>query len=146
MMLCFTTSLFGWIWSIGSVLNKKLPEGVRLNVTRFKVIFAFPFIYLLTLDIWMGFLFTLSPIDTNSDWWVIILFVALHFIAIGCTIYGIRFAAKSLKSIELERMAHFQDYAFDFLLIWISFFGYWIIQPRLNKITKTAGKLNPDPL
>ncbi len=144
MMLLFTASLFGWIWSIGSKLNTKLPEGIRLNAGRFKIIFAIPFIYLLTLDIWMGFLFSLSPIDSGSDWWVIILFVALHFIAIGCTIYGIRFAAKTLKSIELGRMAHFQDYAFDFLLIWVSIIGYWVIQPRVNKLMQTATNINPE--
>ena len=137
MMLIFTASLFGWIWSIGSRLNEKLPEGITLNVHRFRIIFAIPFIYLLTLDIWMGFLFSLSPFETASDWWVILLFVLLHFIAIGCTIYGIRFAAKTLKSIELGRMAHFQDYAFDFLLIWISIVGYWVLQPRINKLIQS---------
>ncbi len=137
MMLIFTTSLFGWIWSIGGKLSEKLPETVRLNTSRFKIIFAIPFIYLLTLDIWMGFLFSLGPVDTRSDWWVIILFAVLHFIAIACTIYGIRFAAKTLKSIELQRMAHFEDYAVDFLLIWISIIGYWYIQPRINRLVNT---------
>ena len=134
MMLCFTASLFGWIWSIGAKLNLHLPDGVRLNSSRFKIIFAIPFIYLLTLDIWMGFLFSLSPSDISSNWWVIMFFIVLHFVAMGCTIYGIRFAAKTLKSIELGRMAHFQDYAVDFFLIWVSFVGYWFIQPRINGI------------
>lgn len=145
MMLLFTASLFGWIWSIGAKLNEKLPEGIQLNVSRFKIIFAIPFIYLLTLDIWMGFLFTLSPIDSGSDWWVIITFIALHLLAIGCTIYGIRFAAKTLRSIELGRMAHFQDYAVDFLLIWVSLIGYWVLQPRINKLMEKTANFTPEP-
>ena len=145
MMLFFTSTLFGWIWSIGAKLNEQLPDGVKLNASRFKLIFAIPFVYLLTLDIWMGFLFSLNPIDTSSDWWVILLFVALHFIAMGCTIFGVRFAAKTLKSIELGHMAHFQDYAIDFFLIWVSFLGYWIIQPRINKIINSAEIPNARP-
>lgn len=137
MILLFTFSIFGWIWTIGVKLNQKLPDGVRLNVGRFKRVLLIPFVYLITLDVWMGFLFTFTPFDSSSAWWAIGLFVMLHFIAIGCTIYGIRFAAKTLKSIELGRMAHFSDYAIDFLLIWISIFGYWIVQPRINKIEKS---------
>ena len=136
MILLFTASIFGWIWTIGVKLNGLLPEGVHLNVARFKRVVSIPFIYLITLDIWMGFLFSLSPIDTSTDWWVIILFSSIHFIAIGCTIYGIRFAAKTLKSIELGRMVHFQDYAALFFLIWISILGYWVVQPRFNDIAK----------
>ncbi len=143
MMLCFTTFLYGWIWSIATVLNRKLPAGVRLNVVRFKIIFAVPFIYLLTLDIWMGFLFSLAPLDNVGDWWLIFLIVVLHFISIGCTIYGIRFAAKTLKSIELGRLAHFQDYALEFFLLWITIIGYWVIQPKLNRLIGESKEVVP---
>jgi hypothetical protein len=46
------------------------------------------------------------------------------------------FAAKTLKTIELERKAKFPEYAGEFMLIWFSVIGYWILQPRINKLIK----------
>jgi hypothetical protein len=32
-------------------------------------------------------------------------------------------------------LAKFSDYSGEFFLIWFSPIGYWILQPRLNKLT-----------
>jgi hypothetical protein len=42
--------------------------------------------------------------------------------------------AQTLRSVELGRLANFSDYAIEFFLIWFSPVGFWILQPRLNKL------------
>ncbi len=62
--------------------------------------------------------------------------VPLHLFSMFIIFWGIRFAAKTLKSVELGRMAKFGDYAGEFFLIWFSIIGYWVLQPRLNEFVK----------
>jgi hypothetical protein len=64
------------------------------------------------------------------------LFVFVHLLSMVCIFLGLRFAAKTMKSVELGRMAKFGDYAGEFFLIWFSPIGVWFLQPRLNKLTE----------
>ncbi|HMQ60497.1 MAG TPA: hypothetical protein PKE06_07510 [Flavilitoribacter sp.] len=54
-------------------------------------------------------------------------------------------AAKTLKSVELQRNVVFGDFIGEFVLIWFQFTGVWFIQPKLNKWadkTETNGPLD----
>jgi hypothetical protein len=44
------------------------------------------------------------------------------------------FAAKTLKTIELGRLAKINEYAVEAFLIWMVPLGVWFIQPRLNEL------------
>ena len=55
MMILFIGVLFGWFWSIAVGLQYKVPEGVKMNVGRFKIFFFSPLIYIFL------FLFFLWP-------------------------------------------------------------------------------------
>jgi hypothetical protein len=46
------------------------------------------------------------------------------------------FTAKTLKSAEMQREAHFSDYIGDFFLLWFYPVGIWFIQPRINRIVQ----------
>ena len=80
---------------------------------------------------------TSSSTEVDSTAGAVVGFViVLHLSSIVCIIFGLRFAAKTMKSVELGRMARFGDYAGEFFLMWFSIIGFWVLQPRLNKLTE----------
>ena len=58
----------------------------------------------------------------------------LHFAAMLTSFYAMIFAAKNLKSVELEREAKISEYLGDFFLVWFFPIGIWILQPRIHKL------------
>ncbi|WP_416866782.1 MAG: hypothetical protein ACMVP2_03815 [Imperialibacter sp.] len=137
MMIIFAFGTFGWIWAISTNLNSKLPEEVKLNVKRFKILFAIPNIYIVLIMVFMGFSFTVgNSMEGANPGAIAGIIVPLHLFSMFIIFWGVRFAAKTLKSVELGRMAKFGDYAGEFFLIWFSIIGYWVLQPRLNELVK----------
>jgi hypothetical protein len=138
MMLFFIVGIFGWIWAIATELHGKLPAHVKLNVGRFKILFSIPILYMFAIIVYMVYAFsTSSSTEVDSIAGVIVGFViVLHLFSIVCIIIGLRFAAKTMRSVELGRMARFGDYVGEFFLMWFSIIGFWVLQPRLNKLTE----------
>lgn len=136
LMVVFAVGTFGWIWAISTNLNSKLPDGVTLNSRRFQFLFAIPVIYLIAIMAWMGLSFTggMNEQENMNPGAIAAIIVPLHLLSMVIIFWGVRFAAKTMKSVELGRMAKFGDYAGEFFLIWFSIIGYWILQPRLNKL------------
>lgn len=135
MMIVFTIGIFGWVWAISTELHPKLPTGVELNVGRFKILFLIPIVYILGLTIWMGYNFYGGSSGQGDNMGGVVgLIILLHLFSMVCIFLGLGFAAKTMKSVELGRMAKFGDYAGEFFLIWFLPIGVWILQPRLNKL------------
>ncbi|WP_298146714.1 hypothetical protein [Flavobacterium sp.] len=135
LMLVVLFFLHGWIFTSVVNLHRKLPETSSLRLNRFKFFFFFPLVYILALFSLMGIVFSgdlrvfeLLPAGA------VLLIILIHLFAIFCNFYCLYFFAKSLKSVELQREARFNDYAAEFFLLWFTFVGIWIIQPRINKI------------
>ena len=137
-MVFFAIGTFGWIWAISTSLNSKLPGGVSLNSKRFQILFLIPILYLAAILIWTSFAFSrgMTEQENTNPGTIAAIIVPFHLLSMGIIIWGIRFAAKTLKSVELGRMAKFGDYVGEFFLIWFSIIGYWILQPRLNKLVE----------
>jgi hypothetical protein len=138
MMFVFMVMVFGWIWSVCNVLHKKLPPGVDLNLLQFQLMFSIPIVYCLFILGWINFANFTGEYGSGQSMGVTltITIIIMHLVSIACILLGVRFAAKTLKSIELGRLAKFGDYAGEFFLIWFSPLGIWILQPRLNRLTK----------
>jgi hypothetical protein len=64
----------------------------------------------------------------------------LHLAAMLSSLYALIFAAKSLKSAELNRKATVSEYLGDFFLIWFFPIGIWILQPRIHMIIEKQNK------
>ena len=138
MMVFFVVGTFGWIWAISTHLNAKLPAGVSLNATRFKMLFVIPLLYLVATMAWVGLSFwgdSNEQQNVNPGTLAAIL-IPLHLLSMVIIFWGVRFAAKTMRSVELGRMARFGDYVGEFFLIWFSIIGYWVLQPRLNELMK----------
>ena len=137
MMIVFIIGIFGWIWAISTQLHKKLPMEANLNIKGFKIIFSVPIVYMLALTVWMAYRFYFRFYEGSSNIGSFIVIIAvIHFASMVCILLGLRFAAQTLRSVELGRLAKFSDYAIEFFLIWFSPIGFWILQPRLNKLMK----------
>ena len=137
MMIVFIIGILGWIWAISTQLHKKLPMEVNLNIKGFKIIFSVPIFYMLALTLWLGYQFYFRFPEGSSNVGSIIGIIAFfHFVSMICILLGLRFAAQTMRSVELGRLAKFSDYAIEFFLIWFSPIGFWILQPRLNKLTE----------
>ncbi len=129
-------TVFGWISSIAICLNKHLPNGLNLNIKRFKLLFALPLIYVFLLVLWIGFIVLdeSNSIEQISSAVVSTVFVPLHLLSLIIIFWGIGFAARTLKCVEKNQSLKFDQYTEEFFLIWFSFVGFWILQPRLNKL------------
>lgn len=109
-----------------------------MNSKRFRILFMIPIAYLILITGFMGVAFgggasEFVRFNTTAMAGIIIL---LHLLSMIIIFWGVRFAAKTLKSVELGRMAKFGDYAGEFFLIWFSIIGFWVLQPRLNKLAE----------
>lgn len=137
MMLLFIVGIFGWIWAISTQLHKRLPAEANLNIKGFKIVFSIPILYMLAITAWMIYRFYFRFPEGEPGVRSIIMVVAIvHFISMVCILMGLRFAAQTLRTVELGRRARFSEYSIEFFLIWFSPLGFWILQPRLNKLAE----------
>ncbi|MGZ3778262.1 MAG: hypothetical protein ACXVI9_12145 [Mucilaginibacter sp.] len=137
-----TGTLFAWQWSVVMGLQKMLPAGVKLKLTQFKIFFFVPIIYFtlvftFILTVFGHFINSVmlhnSPPDPSIFVFFPIIF-PLHLFSIFCLFYCIYFAAKTMKTVELQREVVFSDFIGEFFLFWFHFVGVWILQPRINKL------------
>src|SRR5690606_28792117 len=113
MMIVFIIGIFGWIWAISTELHKKLPHQAKMKIRGFKIVFSIPIVYMLALTGWMIYVFYVRFPEGNGNAGMIITLVAIvHFVSMICILIGLRFAAQTLRSVELGRVAGFSDYAF----------------------------------
>lgn len=144
LILLFASILFGWLWSISVGLRDKLPPGVKMRTGLFKAFMIIPFVYIVLFAVFITFLIG-DFLGTQSTYATPVSFVLImpfHLFAMVCIFYCYYFTAKTLKSIELQREAHFQDYFGDLILFWFYVIGIWFIQPRVNKIAESSNEVN----
>lgn len=133
-LVLFIGIFLGWFYTLGINLHKKLPDTVKMSLSRFKLFLFIPMTYLLALCIWMTSLFLNTPDGGNHTPGIFLLIIPLHLFSMFCLLYCIYFIAKSLKAVEMQKPASFNDYAGEFFLIWFFPIGVWIIQPRINSL------------
>jgi len=132
---------FYWHWSVATGLQSYLHPETKLRIKRFKIFFFIPLVYFSVFALVGTILSTkIQPMNQgeapNLAWMIplFILMFLMHFFSMFCIIFVLYFIAKTLKSVELQREAHFSDYIGEFFLIWFFPVGIWFIQPRINRI------------
>ncbi|MBD3637236.1 MAG: hypothetical protein HUJ25_07795 [Crocinitomicaceae bacterium] len=156
MMLYVMYFTYGWQWAIIELLRNKLPSDVKIPHRRVKIFFFIPIIYMiLILFLILYFVFSIInhpdpehffeqsqlPIFIGITFAII---TPLHLFSIFCIFHSMFFAAKTMKSVELQREVTFNDFAAEFFLIWFNIIGIWILQPRLNKIITNETEFSTD--
>lgn len=142
-MFLYMVTFFGWLWSIGTELSKKMPAAQPFNLGRFKIFLIVPVLYMgLFIPFFMGSTMSFDPMSNqpppifNLGGVFIILFVLCHLFSMFCIFHSMYQCAKVVKSIELGRRVSFSDFGIEFVLFWFYIIGIWIIQPRINLIHK----------
>lgn len=137
-MVLFMGVFFGWFWAVATGLQRLIPAEVPLNVTRFKIFFIIPVVYIL-----FFLLFMISMVDSGGpDPLVFVLIIPVHLFSMFCIFYCLYFAAKTIKTAELKRKLTFSDFAGEFFMLWFYPIGIWIIQPRINRLVKGTPETN----
>lgn len=138
MMILIVTFYFGWFYTLGTNLYKKIPQARMMNLVRFKTFMFIPVVYILVICVFM--IVMMSNSETNRDLNPIIFLIVfpLHLFSMFCIFYSLYFNAKALKIAEWQRPVTFSDYAGEFFLMWFLPVGIWILQPRINKLFDTV--------
>ena len=134
MMIFVVGIFFGWLYTLGTNLHKKLPITANMNLKRFKIFLLIPIVYMLLIPIFMGDMFSNTSLGEQLNLSILALIIPLHLFSMLCIFYCLYFNAKTLKTVELQKAVTFNDFAGCFFLIWFLPIGIWIIQPRINKL------------
>jgi len=128
---------FGWFYSLGTNLHKKLPEIVNMNLKKFKLFLFIPAVYMLLFSVYMSNMFSDVSADLEVNPAIFGIIFPLHLFSMFCIFYCLYFISKEIKAVEWQKPVTFSDFAGEFFLIWFFPFGIWIIQPRINKLFET---------
>jgi len=135
--------LFTWYWAVCVGLQEKVPEHAKMNVRKFKIFYFIGLAYSLFFVGLIAFLIYNLPniitgvVSVSSLGTILTVLTSLHFFAIFCLLYCLYFAAKTIKTVELQRQTTLSDFIGEFLLIWFFPIGVWIIQPKVNELATT---------
>jgi len=134
-VMIFSFAIFmSWFYGLGKNLYKKLPESVEMNLTKFKILFFIPVIYISGIILFaVAMAFGVKAIQFPDNG-IILIIIPLHLLSMFGMFYCLYFNAKTMKSVEWQRPVTFSDYAGEFFLIWFFPLGIWFIQPRINKL------------
>ena len=125
---------YGWMWASGILLNKRLPEELRMNTTFFKVCFFYPILYLpVFLIVFMVYVLSIPP-EPIAFPFVFLAFIPFHMFAVFCQFYCYYFIARVIKTNEMGTHTTINDYIAEIFMIWFFFIGIWFMQPKINKM------------
>lgn len=142
MMILFTATLFGWMWSVATGLQCEISTNMPMKTKKFKWFFFIPLAYTIILHAYISI--TLAGVfgtagqggepDTRVIAGMMAFIIPLHLFSIFCIFYCLYFVAKTIKTAELQRETAFSDFVGEFFLIWFFPIGIWFIQPRVNQL------------
>lgn len=128
----------GWQYGIIFKLKDKINVPLNLPYQRIKIFFFVPIFYFILLLIAIASIipsFQSTSFHPGPGFFaVVFLFFMLHFFSIFCLFHTAYFAGKTMKMVEMRKKVTFNDFAGEFLLIWFNAVGFWILQPRINKL------------
>jgi len=135
--------LFGWYWAVCVGLQDKVPEHAKMNVKKFKIFYFIGLAYSLFFVGLMAFVMYNLPsligglISMSALGTILSVVMLLHFLAAFCLLYCLYFAAKTIKTVELQRETTFNDFIGEFFMIWFFPIGVWMLQPKINELATT---------
>jgi hypothetical protein len=137
--------LFGWFYAIVVRLDALIPAPLKINKRRFKIFFFIPLIYFALIFSVVIFVMTniamlRPPQNIGPIVALIFLIIPLHLFSIFCIGHTFYCVGKSIKLAELQRAVKFEDFVGEFFLAWFYLVGFWILQPRLNKLVNEESK------
>lgn len=148
LFLVASSGIFVWIFAMGINLHKRLPVGISMSVSTFKLAIAFPLVYFVLLGITFAAVPGIIPqggkpaVDVGVFVGSFAVIFLMHIASMVCMVYILYFAAKALKTVEWQKPVTFSDFAGEFFLIWFFPLGIWFLQPRINALFAEEQKVN----
>ena len=136
-LFLFFGLFFGWLWSIVVGLHKQIPKELKLEISKFKLSIIIPISYIFFLLFFLGYNMSgIIKIGNESFPKIIVIgiILSLHLVAMICIFYCFYFAAKIIKTVELQKEVGFKDFVGEFFLTWYFPIGVWFLQPKINKM------------
>ena len=121
--------LFGWMFSIGSWANSRLPETRRRSPLPFAVGLVIPLVYLL-----MYVFLYLPQLAQGAPQRPPLWLLPMHMLSMIGIFYGFWYTARQLKSLQENEQADFMIFSSTFFLLFIFPLGVWLIQPAVNQL------------
>lgn len=124
----------GWFYFIIKGLDKKIEnQNLRIYKKYFLYLLLFPVLYLtIVLSVLpQGFTISTEGSTVKTIWQIFI--IPAHLFSMFCIFFMLYKAAKTIKTVELQKKVTFSDFAGEFFLLWFSPIGIWILQPKINK-------------
>ena len=96
----------------------------------------FPVLYLtIVLSVLpQGFTISTEGSTVKTIWQIFI--IPAHLFSMFCIFFMLYKAAKTIKTVELQKKVTFSDFAGEFFLMWFFPLGIWIVQPKINKFAE----------
>ena len=124
-------------WNVGGKLHSLIPKPGKFKISYLYWSLAFPVIFIFLIFVGVAiFAITITPeIDNPRPFLTgMIILIPLQLLAMLCQFYRIYFMARAVKSVELGRLARFDECIVECILFWFWIVGIWIIQPRINEL------------
>jgi hypothetical protein len=118
----------GWFWTIGTKLNAKVNQDIRMKSNLFRFALIYVAVYALIFHFVTPFF--------QSHQGLIFNIIPFHLFAIVCIFYGIYFVSKNIVMAERQQTVCLSDYIGEFFLVWFFPIGVWFIQPKINEMFK----------
>jgi len=125
-----------WIWAIGTRIDKKIPEDLRMKPGLFKFCVIYSIIYMLIFSAF-ALLLVAEIINPGLNFIIIIPF---HLLAMFSTLYCDYYIAKNIVMAEKKERVGISSYLPYFILMWFYPIGIWFIQPKVNRIFANTDK------
>ncbi len=149
LILTFTIlTLWAWYWSVCTGLQEKILQTAKMDVKKFSFFYVIGFLYSLFFVGLIIFIASYLPmiisgtVSFSALSWAMPVLGLVHLLAIFCMFYCMYFAAKTIKTAELQRETKFSDFIGEFLLIWFFPIGVWILQPKINELAEKDASSN----
>lgn len=122
-----------WLWQVGRLLHKRLPASIKISPLYFHLGALYFAAYILVL------IYTLGIVRDNLAEGMLplgplILLLPMHLFATFCYLYLVYFVARSVVSVERQRIVALNEYIFPLLQAMFLPVGIWFLQPRLNRL------------
>ena len=122
------------VYFLGNSLYEKLPVGHDLKIKHFHFNLLFPLVYLIIVFIVFDGGYEINQDNYKDYGWLATVIVPLHLFAMYCIFYTIWFIAKSIATIENNKVVGFDIYAGNFFLLWFFPIGIWWVHPKVRNI------------
>lgn len=127
-----------WLWRVGLWLYRRLPQNIKITPLYFHLGTVYILLYTLL------FVYTMAVVRDSMavgtlPLGMLALLLPMHLFATFCYLYAVYFVARSLASVEEQRVVDLGEYIGTYFFLLLLPLGTWFLQPRLRQLYFTRG-------